>query len=206
MDGAGASRPAIRRRAPLVESRARGGGCNEMAAVTLTPPPVRAVLARRPRLVGPLCDRDAPPLTLIVAPAGYGKTTLLREWAKRDPRPFAWLVLDERDDDPGRLLGAITSAVDAVRPRGSDTPFVLVLDDAHVLRSAAVRHVLTSLTADLPAGAAVAFAARREPALPVARLRAQRVLAELGPRELALTRAEALSLFRLSGLELESAC
>jgi LuxR family maltose regulon positive regulatory protein len=176
-----------------------------MAAVTLTPPPVRAVYARRPRLVGPLCDGDGPPLTLIVAPAGYGKTTLLREWAKRDPRPFAWLALDERDNDPGRLLGAITSAVDAVRPQDSEAPFVLVLDDAHVLRSTAVRHVLAGLTADLPAGAAVAFAARREPALPVARLRAQRALTELGPRELALTRAEAMALFRLSALELESA-
>ena len=177
-----------------------------MAAITLTPPPDRAALARRPRVVGTLCERDAPPLTLIVAPAGYGKTTLLREWAKRDARPFAWLALDERDDDPGRLLGAITSAVDAVRPRGSDAPFVLALDDAHVLRSSAVRHVLAGLAADLPTGAAVAFAARCEPALPVARLRAQRTITELGPRELALTRAEAIALFRLSGLEVDAAC
>ncbi len=176
-----------------------------MAAITLTPPPARGALVRRPRLVGPLCDRDAPPLTLIVAPAGYGKTTLLREWAKRDPRPFAWLALDERDNDPGRLLGAITCAVDAVSPEGSELPFVLVLDDAHVLESAAVRHVLAGLAADLPAGAAVAFAARREPALPVARLRAQRAIAELGPRELALTRPEAMALLRLSGLDVDAA-
>src|SRR5262249_27951862 len=176
-----------------------------MAALTLTPPRARAVSVRRPRLVGQLCDREAPPLTLIVAPAGYGKTTLLREWAKRDARPFAWLALDERDNDPGRLLGAITCAVDAVRPQGSDTPFVLVLDDAHVLRSPAVRQVLASLVADLPEGAAVAFAARREPALPVGRLRAQRAIAELGPRELALTRPEAISLFRLAGLGVDAA-
>ena len=177
-----------------------------MAAITPTPRPVRTALARRPRLVGPLCDRSAPPLTLIVAPAGYGKTALLREWAKRDARPFAWLTLDERDNDPGRLLGAITCAVDSVRPAGSDTPFALVLDDAHVLRSPAVRHVLASLAADLPAGASVAFAGRREPTLPVARLRAQRTLAELGPRELALTRPEAMALFRLSGVDIEPAC
>jgi LuxR family transcriptional regulator, maltose regulon positive regulatory protein len=177
-----------------------------MAAITLTPPPARAAFVRRPRLVGPLCDRDAPPLTLIVAPAGYGKTTLLREWAKRDERPFAWLALDERDNDAGRLLGAITCAVDAVRPEGGDTPFVLVLDDAHVLESSAVRHVLARLAADLPAGATVAFAARREPALPVARLRAQRAITELGPRELALTRPEAMALFRLFEHELDSAC
>ena len=60
-----------------------------MAAITPTPRPVRTALARRPRLVGPLCDRSAPPLTLIVAPADYGKTALRREWAKRDARPFA---------------------------------------------------------------------------------------------------------------------
>jgi LuxR family transcriptional regulator, maltose regulon positive regulatory protein len=177
-----------------------------MAAITLNPPPARGALVRRPRLVGPLCELDAPPLTMIVAPAGYGKTTVLREWAKRDARPFAWLVLDERDNDPGRLLGAITSAVDAVSPAGSETPFVLVLDDAHVLGSAAVGHVLAGLASDLPAGSAVAFAARREPPLPVARLRAQRAIAELGPRELALTRPEAMALFRLSGLDVDTTC
>src|SRR5690349_3289605 len=176
-----------------------------MAAITPTPRPVRTALARRPRLVGPLCDPDAPPVTLLVAPAGYGKTALLREWAKRDRRPFAWLALDERDNDPGRLLGAITCAVDTVCPPGSETPFVLVLDDAHVLRSDAVRSVLARLAADLPDGAAVALAARREPALPVARLRAQRAIAELGPRELALTRPEAVALFRMSGLDVDSA-
>jgi LuxR family maltose regulon positive regulatory protein len=176
-----------------------------MAAITLTPPRSHVAAVRRPRLVGPLCEPGAPPLTLIVAAAGYGKTTLLREWAKRDPRPFAWLALDERDNDPGRLLGAITCAVDTVRPQGSDAPFVLVLDDAQVLDSPAVRYVLAALAADLPEGAAVAFAARREPALPVARLRAQRAIAELGPRELALTRPEAIALFRLSGLDLDDA-
>jgi LuxR family maltose regulon positive regulatory protein len=176
-----------------------------MAAITLSPPRSRVVTVRRPRLLASLCDPDAPPLTLIVAPAGYGKTTLLRDWARRDARAFAWLALDERDDDPGRLLGAITCAVDTVRPAGSEAPFVLVFDDAHVLRSDAVRQVLARLTDDLPAGAALAFAARREPALPVARLRAQRAIAELGPRELALTRPEATALFRLSGMEIDSA-
>ncbi len=176
-----------------------------MAAITVTPPPSRAAAVRRSRLVPPLCDPQAPPLTLLVAPAGYGKTTLLRDWARRDERPFAWLALDERDNDPGRLLGAITCAVDRVRPPGADSAYVLVLDDAHVLESDAVRQVLSALAVDLPPGAAVVFAARRRPALPVARLRAQRMIAELGPRELALTRTEAIALFRLAGVDYDGA-
>ncbi len=160
-------------------------------------------LVRRARLAVPLSDRDAPPTTLLVAPAGYGKTTLLREWAERDPRPFAWLTVGARDNDPTQLLDSIARAVDAVRPRRAVAPFVLVLDDAHALYSRGARNVLTAIVDEPPPGASIALASRREPALPVARLRAQRMLVEIGPRQLAMTRAEAVALFRLNGLELD---
>jgi LuxR family maltose regulon positive regulatory protein len=176
-----------------------------MAATILAPlPEARSRSAygviRRPRLVSPLCDPAAAPLTVVVAPAGYGKTTLLREWAERDPRPFAWLTLDARDSDAGRLLASVTRAIDALE--GSDA-YVLVLDDVHTVDGAPARRVLASMADELPPGASIAFAARRDPPIGVARLRAQRMIAEIGPRELALTRSEATALTRTLGLELD---
>jgi LuxR family maltose regulon positive regulatory protein len=182
-----------------------------MAATTLTlttptgvPPAPADGLVRRPRLSTLLGGPDAPPLALLVAPAGYGKTTLLREWAARDVRAFAWVTLDPRDNEPARLLRSITGAIDAARPARSGTPFVLVLDDAHVLDAPAARHLLTAMADELPPGASIAIASRREPALPVARLRAQRMIVELGPRELALTRTEAAALFRHNGVQVDA--
>lgn len=182
-----------------------------MAAATLMAPAPRAArdrtpgIVRRPRLVAPLCDAYAPPLVLVVAPAGYGKTAMLQDWAEHDARPFAWLTLDERHDDPSRLARAIARAVDRVRRPGVHAPYVLVLDDAHVVERPAARQVLASTVDDLPPGATVALAARSQPTLPVARLRAQRTIVEIGPRELAMSRAEAVVLFRLAGVRLDGA-
>jgi LuxR family maltose regulon positive regulatory protein len=53
--------------------------------------------------VQPLVHPDAPPVVTLVAPAGFGKTTALCDWAERDGRPFAWVTLDERDNDAGRV-------------------------------------------------------------------------------------------------------
>ena len=61
--------------------------------------------------------RDVP-VALLIAPAGYGKTTLLSEWATRDDRPFAWVTLDAADNDPTTLLSSIALALDAVEPIG----------------------------------------------------------------------------------------
>ena len=159
------------------------------------------------------------PLALVVAPAGYGKTTALAEWAARDPRPFAWLVLEPGDDDVARLVAAIALALDEVEPlprgalaalradgadgpdaaiarlgtaiAGRRAPFVLVLDDAHVLASDGARDVLDAIIGNLPPGSLLAVASRSELPLPVGRLRAHRRVVEVGPRELQMTRVEA---------------
>ena len=60
------------------------------------------------------------PVALLVAPAGYGKTTALAEWAERDERPFAWIAIEEADNDPGRLLGSIAGALHDLEPIGPD--------------------------------------------------------------------------------------
>ena len=63
-------------------------------------PPLLAGTVSRTALVNRLRAAGAFPLVLVVAPAGYGKTTLLSQWATRDARPFAWVSIDERDNDP----------------------------------------------------------------------------------------------------------
>src|SRR6478752_9926855 len=142
------------------------------ATLTLVPPqptwapsprPQRGAVAR-PRLVAPLLDSGDAAVAVLVAPAGFGKTTVLREWAARDPRPFAWLTLDARDDDPLRLLARVSRVVDAARDRATpDGRFVLVLDDVHVLRRSHARALLGAIATDLPPEAMLAVASRCEP-------------------------------------------
>jgi LuxR family maltose regulon positive regulatory protein len=158
---------------------------------------------RRPALVQRLADPSAPPLVMLVAPAGYGKTTLLREWAKRDARPFAWVTVQEGDDDGERLCDAVTRAIDATVGSDTQTEFVLVIDDAHALYRGAGLDTLAAVADDLPPLARLAVASRRELALPVARMRAQQLVAEIGPRDLALTRTEAARLLADAGHRLD---
>src|SRR4051794_12573256 len=94
------------------------------------PRPARDAV-KRPRLVATLSGRTEATVAVLVAPAGYGKTAVLCEWAMRDPRPFAWLTLDERDNEPMRLRSRITHAIDGVTAGDKDPAFVLVLDDSH---------------------------------------------------------------------------
>jgi LuxR family maltose regulon positive regulatory protein len=160
-------------------------------------------VVRRPALVQRLADPAAPPLVVLVAPAGYGKTTLLREWAMRDARPFAWVTVHERDNDGERLSDAVARAVDATVGGDTQTEFVLVIDDAHALHRGAGLDALAAVANDLPPLARLAVASRRELALPVARMRAQRLVTEIGPRDLALTRTEAARLLADAGHRLD---
>jgi LuxR family maltose regulon positive regulatory protein len=157
---------------------------------------------RRPRLVAALARPDGPSVAVLVAPAGFGKTTLLCEWAARDPRPFAWITLDARHDDPAVLLRAVSRAIDAACLGAPDGRAVLVLDDVHVLRSAAARDTIAAIATQLPGEISVALASRTEPPVPVARLRAQGMITELRQGDLAMTRTEASALLRIAGLQL----
>ena len=71
---------------------------------------------KRTRLVARLCQARAVPVIAIVAPAGYGKTTLLAQWAAQDRRPFAWLTFDWRCNDPAILFSHLAVAIAAVVP------------------------------------------------------------------------------------------
>ena len=155
----------------------------------------------------------------MVAPSGYGKTTLLSQWAERNGRSFAWVSVDERDNDPKVLLSYVAEALDAVEPidgrvfdalaspessvpgtvvprlgsafSSMTSPVALVLDDVHTLHDLESRAALSVLADHVPGGSQLVFAGQAPPPLRVARLRAQGRLLEIGPRDLSLTRDEA---------------
>jgi LuxR family maltose regulon positive regulatory protein len=189
----------------------------------------REGLVRRPRLLEKLADGRNAALVTIVAPAGYGKTCLLAEWAEKDPRPDIFLSLDSRYEDPLLLARDLLYALDGLGPPDarlwealaeleSDSgvaailpllaamlearadPLVLILDNADPLISLGALQLLDTVAEHLPSGSQLVLAARARPALPLGRLRAHGSLLELGVRDLAVTRVEAASLFRAAGV------
>jgi LuxR family transcriptional regulator, maltose regulon positive regulatory protein len=183
-------------------------------AIALQLPPRRpAGLVPRARLVRRLAETSDVPVVLVVAPAGYGKTTVLSEWAEQDPRPFAWIRLDPARDDAGTLIAAIADALGASGlaetpadlagcVAAAPDPFVLVLDDVDALPPAETFDVLQAIAEAMPPGSQLALSARREPALAVGRLRAHRRVVELRRAELAMGGSEAAALLQATGLRL----
>ena len=142
-------------------------------------------------------------IVVVVAPPGYGKTTLLAQWAERDPRKFGWLTIDQHDNAPSVLLRNVAVAIDQLEPLGR--PVVLVLDDLHLLRDREGLATIGRLIDDLPAGSQLAMASRAEPPLPLARLRAEGRVLEIGPEDLALDHREATELLEQAGLDADPA-
>ena len=192
-------------------------------------PPLQSGLVSRTALVNRLRAETFCPVVTVTAPAGYGKTTLLAQWAARDPRPFAWVSIDERDNDPSVLLRHVAAALDAIEPLSphllealaaprdsvwshllprvagsleAAEPLVLVLDEAHLLRSPESLDAVGVLSAHVGAGSIIALSGRVAPKLPIPALRAAGRLLEVGVEQLALTAREAQQLLRSSGTNL----
>ena len=175
-------------------------------------PVARADVVRRPRLTG-LIDRGLKGrLTLIAAPAGAGKSTLVSEWRESKEgrgRRFAWLSLDEADNDPIRFFTYLVTALDGIRPgigdvavslfqasnigadRGEiltalineiaeiDHDFVLGLDDYHVITDEQIHGMMTTFIENMPPQMHLLIATRHDPPLPLARMRARGDLTEI---------------------------
>lgn len=194
-------------------------------------PPPRVGLVSRARLIGQAAGSDRR-IVAITGPAGYGKTSMLAEWASREARPVIWISLDKLDDNPVALLSALAAGytrvtgadddlVSAMRgtsagalsraaPRlasvlkSSAQPFVLMLDDLHHLRSAAAEDVLGIVIAAIPEGSQFVATSRFEqPHVP--RLRASEDVLELGVGELAFDAAAARMIFAEARVELTPA-
>jgi LuxR family maltose regulon positive regulatory protein len=202
----------------------RGGPGFDLVTSKLQRPPVRPGAIRRSSLIEWLGRHDSRPVVSVVAPAGYGKTTLLSQWAGRSGEAFAWVSVDEADNDPKVLLTYVAEALNAVEPvsgrvfdalaspassvpgsvvprlgaafSAMTTPVVLVLDDVDLLRNSECRAALSVLADHVPGGSRLVFAGRSEPPVRVARLRAEGKILEVGPGDLALNRDEAASLLR----------
>ena len=195
-----------------------------------TPPPVRAGIVPRTALLRRLLQAEEQAVALV-APAGYGKTTLLAQWAARDRRPFAWLRLDRRCNDPVVLLCSLVLALAQAIPvdravfarleaahrlqreavvaelaatvARAPQPFVLALDDVHLLTDAEGTEALRVVLAHLSTGAQLAAAGRAEPPLGLPRLRGEGRVVDLGPEELRLDPAGARELLAAAGAQLD---
>ncbi len=193
----------------------------------LAVPSVRRGLVDRPR-VGSALDpgRDAP-LTLVAAPAGYGKTTAVRAWCATVDAALAWVTLDVGDNDPARLWRYVATAMERVRPGlGRDalrrlsvagspievavdelmngaaavgSELIVVLEDLHSVTSEECLSSIGYALGQLPPNAHVVLLARVDPALRLARLRAAGALVEVRAADLAFTNAEARELLVVLG-------
>lgn len=203
-------------------------------ATKLYIPAPRPKVVLRPRLIERLNEGPHRKLTLISAPAGFGKTTLVSEWVAGCHRPVAWLSLDEGDNDPKRFLNYLVAALQTIAanigrgvlgvlqsPQPPPTEsiltallnqiatvpdnFVLVLDDYHVIDSKPIDNALTFLLEHLPPRMRLVIATREDPDLPLARLRAGDQLTELRVTDLRFAPSEAAEfLNQVMGLSLSA--
>ena len=203
-------------------------------ATKLYIPPLRPNVVSRPRLIERLNEGLHRKLTLISAPAGFGKTTLVSEWLAGGARPTAWLSLDDQDNDPTRFLTYLVAALQTIAPtigegvlgalQSPQPPpteailtallndlttipdhFVLVLDDYHVLDAKPIDHALTFLLEHLPPHMHLVIATREDPQLPLARLRVGGHLTEVRAVDLRFTPSEAAAfLNQVMGLNLSA--
>jgi LuxR family maltose regulon positive regulatory protein len=196
-----------------------------LLATKLHPPTRRGDVVPRPSLLERLSSGLSNKLTLVDAPAGWGKTTLLGEWRdnERAPVAFAWVSLDDGDNDPVRFWTYVVEALRGVEPElGAATlarvrnpgtsivevvlptlineatalsdKVVLVLDDYHVVRNAEIHDSIAFLIEHLPPTLHLVLSGRSDPPLPLPRLRARGELVEIRAHELRFTKEEAAAL------------
>ncbi len=186
----------------------------------IPPPPPKVVV--RPHLIEQLNHGVSMRrgITLISAPAGFGKTTLITEWITSCGRPTAWLSLDESDNDPTRFLAYFISALQTISPNlGAESlailqssqlshiesiltallneitaipdNFIFVLDDYHLTDAKSIDNALAFVVDHLPPQMHLVITTREDPALPIPRLRARNQLIELRAADLRFTPSEA---------------
>ncbi len=185
----------------------------------------RADAVPRPRLYALLDRALEVPLTLVVAPAGFGKTTLVVQWLEATKRSAAWLSLDTGDNDPASFLryligalrtvapqigGVVLALLNAPQPPQPETliallindlvahakPLLLVLDDYHALDNTQIHEIVRRLIQRLPPHVHLIITTREDPSLPLARFRARHQLVEVRASALRFTDGEAETFLR----------
>ncbi len=192
-------------------------------------PLAHAPLIARPSLLARIDNGVARPLTLVAAPAGFGKTTLIGAWIAQTHHAVAWLSLDNEDNDPIYFLTYLIAALQTRQPQVGEmavallatpqppppktiltvllnelslltTPLVVVLDDYHVITASVIHEALSFLIDHLPPSLRLVITSRMDPPLPLARWRVRKQLTEIRADDLRFTMAEASAfLNELSG-------
>jgi len=184
-------------------------------------------LVSRPRLIKKINRGLERPLTLISAPAGYGKTTLLSAWLQGQEVNSSWISLDENDDEPRIFLRYFVKAIQNVYPKACidilallNAPqlppqdylatklvndlatlpgnFVLALDDYHFIKAEAIHQMLTTLIHNMPPQMHLMITTRKDPPLPLSLLRSRKQMLEIRAVDLRFTLEEAI--FFLEGV------
>jgi LuxR family transcriptional regulator, maltose regulon positive regulatory protein len=203
----------------------------ELLESKLRPPRTTGRGILRMALVEQLNRASHTPVVMLCAGPGYGKTTVLAQWLQsRGQRPFAWISVDQHDNDPVVLLTYVAVALDRVAPidqgvfealaspgasveatvvprlgaalAGVDTPVVLGLDDVHAIDNPQCIDAIVALAGHVPEGSQLALSARDVSALPLGFLRTRGLGLELGPDDLRMDEHEARELLGATGLEI----
>jgi LuxR family maltose regulon positive regulatory protein len=197
-------------------------------------PPVRGNRVKRHHLIARLKAGIDRKLTLVSSPAGFGKTTLLSEFAEECERPVAWFSIDTEDDDAIRFMSYLIASLESIqagwgeslypvlqspKPENLETltaiiineistdfpPFVLILDDYHLISSPDIHQALTHILEHQPVQMHMMIATRADPPLPLPRLRARDQLSEIRESDLRFNAQEAEVFFsQVMDLELEA--
>ena len=190
----------------------------------LNRPPLPVDLVLRPHLLAWLDQRRGRPLTLVSAPAGYGKTTLISYWLQSVDCPTAWVSLEEQDNELGVFLGYFLAAIQTIfsdalvetqallmvtplppisaiakilinELNQIEEPFILVMDDYHLIETQAIHDLLNALLFHPPRNLSLVIGTRTEPALPQTILRAKGLVTEIRTQDLRFNQDETQQLF-----------
>lgn len=190
----------------------------------LRPPPLRGKRVERSHLLRRLDAAMDHRLTLVCAPAGYGKSTLLSQWLQQRQLPAGWVSLDRGDNDPAQFIGYFLAAIQSIDPNAgalipgmllppkpapvskilmalindlaaSPHEFVIVLDDYQEIDARAVHDFLAQLIEHMPGNLHLILAARADPPLSLPHLRGRGQLLELRAADLSFNTAEASAFF-----------
>lgn len=189
-------------------------------------PTLRPSLVPRPHLIAKLDGGQPHKLTLLSAPAGYGKTTLITEWIDSQETAVCWLSLDEDDSDPHQFFNylaaakrplinnqsSLTQLLQSPQPPPAkkmmtafvndvtpiSTPFTLILDDYHTIESADIDGAMAFLLDHMPPQMTLVITSRTDPGFPISRLRVRGQLTEIRANDLRFSEAEAAQFLQKS--------
>ena len=214
-----------RRTTRVADARKSKTSTGTVLRTKLHAPTATADWVKRTALLDQLTQHRDRLLTVVSAPAGYGKSTLVNQWIESLARPSAWVSLDEDDNDPRRFMESLTAAVDRIFPGAVlgmqsllsapvlpplsvlsgqflsdlehiDDAFILVLDDYHRIHAESVHDLVSWIIEHPPRTLHLAFLSRTVPPLPLDRFRERAQVYEISGSELRFTREETSAFLR----------